>query len=99
MPSKRGPGEKGYAKVSKEEEDTIYNDEPAGLVPGAPKTQQKKARTPKQSKWWKILTFSLVADMVVSVMIYETTHAFAAPFDLGVGAGTCTTAIPTGNLI
>ena len=45
MPPKRSTSAEGYQQISTDEKESIYNQEPAGAVPGMPR--QKKSRTPK----------------------------------------------------
>ena len=61
-----------------ERDSSIYNDEPAGAV-GL--QRRKPKRTKNQEKWRKLFVLSLVSDLAVSVMIYESTHNFDAQFD------------------
>lgn len=84
MPPKRSTSAEGYQQISTDEKESIYNQEPAGAVPGMPR--QKKSRTPKQTKWWKILCFSLAADLIAPFLVYLSSHGFALS-DLNDGVG------------
>ena len=75
MPPKRASSSEGYQQISTDDEtESIYNQEPAGAVPGMPRP--KKSRTPKQTKWWKILYMSLLADLTAPALIFFSSHGF-----------------------
>ena len=75
MPPKRASSSEGYQQINTDDEtESIYNQEPAGAVPGMPRP--KKSRTPKQTKWWKILCMSLFADLTAPALVYLSSHGF-----------------------
>jgi len=68
----KSKAKEGFAPL-KQDEDSIFNDEPAGAVGGG-NSAKKKELTKKQRKWWRILGVALVLDLLIPLMAYLTTH-------------------------